>query len=149
MSQRYDLRFQLQLSSCRLNIEKIDFSIVIKFFCDVINVEVLYFQITFKFDIFRFFLSPKLQHLETSFFQQKIEKNIRKKMMKKNFFDQKSRSSIFSNHGRFKQKILGLKFAYKLVLSLYNLIQMTNCFSRSDYVIKTSQRCHFVIINFY
>ena len=100
MSQRYDLRFQLQLSSCRLNIEKIDFSIVIKFFCDVINVEVLYFQITFKFDIFRFFLSPKLQHLETSFFLQKIEKNIRKKMMKKKFFDQKSRSLIFSNHGR-------------------------------------------------
>ena len=99
MSQRYDLMFQLQLSSCRLNIEKIDFSIVIKFFCDVINVEVLYFQITCKFDIFRFFLSPKLQHLETSFFQQKIEKNIRKKMMKKKIFDQKSRSSIFSNHG--------------------------------------------------
>ena len=110
MSQRYDLRFQLQLSSCRLNIEKIDFSIVIKFFCDVINVEVLYFQITFKFDIFRFFLSPKLQHLETSFFQQKIEKNIRKKMMKKNFFDQKSRSSIFSNHGRpdFDRKIASI-----------------------------------------
>ena len=67
------------LSSCRLNIEKIDFSIVIKFFCDVINIEVRYFQITFKFDIFRFFLSPKLQHLKTSFFQQKIEKIIRKK----------------------------------------------------------------------
>ena len=111
MSQRYDLRFQLQLSSCRLYIEKIDFSIVIKFFCDVINVEVLYFQITFKFDIFRFFLSPKLQHLETSFFQQKIEKNIKKNDEKK-FFDQKSRSSIFSNHGSVKVFIVILHHSF-------------------------------------
>ena len=82
--------------------EKIDFLIVIKLFCDVKNIEFRYFQITFKFDIFRFFLSPKLQHVETSFFQQKIEKIITKKKMtkEKKFFDQKFRSSIFSNHGR-------------------------------------------------
>ena len=101
------------MSSCRLNIEKNDFSIVIKFFCEVINVEVRYFQITFKFDIFRFFLSPKLQHLETLFFQQKIDKNIRKKMMKKNCFDQKSQSSIFSNHGSTAPATLTEKQAMK------------------------------------
>ena len=65
-----------------MSIEKIDFSIVVKFFCDVIKIEVRYFQTTFKFDIFRFFLSPKLQHLETLFFEQKIEKFIRKKKKK-------------------------------------------------------------------
>ena len=80
--------------------EKIDFLIGIKLFCDVINNEVRFFQITFKFDIFRFFLTAKLQHLETSFFQQKNRENHNKKNGKKNFFDQKSRSSIFLNHGR-------------------------------------------------
>ena len=98
MSQRYDLKFQLQyLSSCRLNIEKIDFSIVIKFFCDVINVEVRYFQITFKFDIFRFFLFSKLQHFVLS---AKDREKHKKKNDEKKFFKQKSRSSVFSNHGR-------------------------------------------------
>ena len=41
------LSISYNLPSCRLNIEKIDFSIVIKFFCDVINIEVRYFQIFF------------------------------------------------------------------------------------------------------
>ena len=33
---------------------------------------------------------------------------------------------------------LGLKFAHKLILRLYKLSQMTNYFSRSDYIIKTA-----------
>ena len=36
----------------------------------------------------------------------------------------------------FLKKILRFKFAHKLMVWLYKLSQMTNCFSRSDYVIK-------------
>ena len=55
-----------------------------------------------KFDIFRLLSSSifsdffYFRNYNTSFFQQKIEKNNDEKKI----FDQKSRSSVFSNHGR-------------------------------------------------
>ena len=45
-----------------------------------------------------------------------------------------------------KKSFVGLKFAHKLVLWVYRLSQITNCFSQSDYVIKTSWRSHFMQI---
>ena len=39
----------------------------------------------------------------------------------------------------FLKNDFGLKFAHKLVLWLYKLIQMTICFIRSNYFIKTSR----------
>ena len=108
-----DLKFQLQFVILSLEHEKIDFSIVIKIFCDVINIKVRYFEIAFKFDIFRFFPPPKVQHLETSFFQQKIEKIIRKKndvikffwpkILKFDIF--KSRQSYFRSMSLFNTRI--------------------------------------------
>ena len=46
----------------------------------------------------------------------------------------------------FWKKFSTLKFVHKLVLWLYKLIQITNCFCPSDYFIKTSRRCHFLYI---
>ena len=82
MSQQYDLAVQLQFVTLSQEYRKNWFLIFffifllppIDSFCDVMDIKVRYFEITFKVQS----ISPKLQDLETLFFQQKIEKVIKR-----------------------------------------------------------------------
>ena len=81
-----------------------------KFFCDVINIEVRYFQITSKFDIFKFFQFPQLQDFRNFVPSAKDRKNHEKKNDETKVLDQNTQSSTFLNNGRNSHESVNVVF---------------------------------------